>query len=711
MMRGARSPSLGLALVSLLSALLILPCVLHADTEQTNPADPLIEHVQVTATRIPQETGTTPASVTVITGEELRRRGAYDLRTALLLAAGIDVAPGGDGGPASSVPELWGLREFDAFLLTVDGVPSGGAFNPALATLDLTDVDRIEVLRGSAPVIYGATSFVGVINVIHGGAGEGRSTLRAAGGSYGSGSLGWHSDLPTWSGVRSWVNADATQMGFSDSRTEYQRGHLRWENSRLLGSGAVRFGLDGTWLRQDPASPHPREGTELSSQVPLDANHNPRGSHLDDNRYTVDASYEHKLQPGTWSSILSVSHSDQNILRGFLTDLTGATPDANGQRETIPTLDVYFDSHVALVPHPRLDLVAGIDHLHGRGDAQGGDFDYFVNLDGRGTPAGDDLPNQSRVHIQDRREFSGLYGQTCWRPSDRWNLVLGIRLNRTAESRSTDALEFSTGTHEVGEDHRSLLRGGGFAGFTWTAWTQGEDALHLYANYRNTFKPAAIDFGLDADPETLAPETADSYEAGLKGHLLGNRLALELSAFRMDMENLVVSQNVGGVPTLINAGSERFRGVELSAGVRLRSDLYWRTSYSLHDARFVDFVTDFGGVSTQLGGNRLEMSARNMAATELMFTRAQGWQGSLEANWVGSRFLNRRNTALAPDYLTWSAGLGYRMRSVEIRLDGYNLNDQRPPVSESELGDAQYYRLPARRIELSARWLLGSRNP
>ena len=105
------------------------------------------------------------------------------------------------------------------------------------------------------------------------------------------------------------------------------------------------------------------------------------------------------------------------------------------------------------------------------------------------------------------------------------------------------------------------------------------------------------------------------------------------------------------------------------------------------------------------------MSARNMAATELMFTRAQGWQGSLEANWVGSRFLNRRNTALAPDYLTWSAGLGYRMRSVEIRLDGYNLNDQRPPVSESELGDAQYYRLPARRIELSARWLLGSRNP
>jgi len=39
-----------------------------------------------------------------------------------------------------------------------------------------------------------------------------------------------------------------------------------------------------------------------------------------------------------------------------------------------------------------------------------------------------------------------------------------------------------------------------------------------------------------------------------------------------------------------------------------------------------------------------------------------------------------------------------------------NLNDQRPPVAESELGDAQYYLLPARRVEVSARWLLGG-NP
>ena len=51
------------------------------------------------------------------------------------------------------MPAIWGLRELDAFLLVVDDVPWGGAFNPALTALDLHDVERIEVMRGAAPVV------------------------------------------------------------------------------------------------------------------------------------------------------------------------------------------------------------------------------------------------------------------------------------------------------------------------------------------------------------------------------------------------------------------------------------------------------------------------------------------------------------------------------------------------------------------------------
>src|SRR6185295_17042440 len=77
------------------------------------------ERVEVTATRVPEPPEEVPTAIEVFTGEELRARGTRDLRSALALAIGIDIAPGGDGGPASAVLEIWGLKELDAFLLVI----------------------------------------------------------------------------------------------------------------------------------------------------------------------------------------------------------------------------------------------------------------------------------------------------------------------------------------------------------------------------------------------------------------------------------------------------------------------------------------------------------------------------------------------------------------------------------------------------------------
>jgi len=46
-------------------------------------------------------------------------------------------------------------------------------------------------------------------------------------------------------------------------------------------------------------------------------------------------------------------------------------------------------------------------------------------------------------------------------------------------------------------------------------------------------------------------------------------------------------------------------------------------------------------------------------------------------------------------------GLGYHLARWEVRIDGRNLTDRRDPISESELGDAQYYRLPSRRFDVT----------
>ena len=92
------------------------------------------EIVEVTATRLPQDPIEVPASVRSSTGTISERLQIRTLPDALPLTMGVTVAPGGDGGPAGSVPEMMGLREFDAFPAGRGRrVPWGGAYNtPAL---------------------------------------------------------------------------------------------------------------------------------------------------------------------------------------------------------------------------------------------------------------------------------------------------------------------------------------------------------------------------------------------------------------------------------------------------------------------------------------------------------------------------------------------------------------------------------------------------
>ena len=604
---------------------------------QTPPPVPPAAVVEVTATRFPEDPAKVPASITVLTARELAERGATDLRGALGLLAGVAIAPGGDGGPAGSVPEFWGLKEFDAFLLVVDGVPWGGAFNPALSTLSLEGVERIEIQRGAAPVMYGATSFVGVIHVIRGLPSDVKGSARLSAGSHGSFGGAISLRLPAGAATDSTLTVDHDTQGFEDPRTGFKRTHLLWRNRVQALEGVFRFDLEGTTTDQQPASPFPRVGRALTDQVPVDANHNPAGAFLDDRRFTFTTGYDRTLDPTLlWSTTLSVSRARQDAFRGFLTEVSSVDPNAHGFRERIDLTDIYFDTHLTWTAASALKVVAGLDHLHGQGRGRGGDFDYVVNLDGSGAPGAAALPSQAAIRIDDQRAFSGLYAFAQWQVAPRLVVEAGLRLTRAEETRRTATLEFASGTLEGGFDARTTTRLGGSAGATWTAWQRGEDRVNFYAGLRSTFKPAAIDFGLDSGAQILRPETATSYDLGLKADLLGRRLTLELSTFLMDFENLVVPQTVAGSPVLVNAGTERFQGVEASAAWRFSHDLAARLAYSYHDARFRDYAKDFGdGTLTQLAGRRLEMSPYHLGGLGLAYAPARGLVATAELNYVG----------------------------------------------------------------------------
>jgi iron complex outermembrane receptor protein len=699
-------PKLILALVSGMVVVTGAPS-LWAQSKRSTEAQPAgSATIEVTATRFPEDPAKVPASITVYSAKELSDRGATDLRSALALAAGVFIAPGGDSGPASSVPEFWGLKEFDAFLLVVDGVPWGGAFNPALSTLSLEGVERIEVQRGAAPVLYGATSFVGVIHVIRSLPENAQGAARLTLGSHGSGGAGVSLRLPSWSGVDSSLIADHDKQGFDDPRTSFTRNHLLWRNRMQAENGVFRFDLEGTAVDQQPASPFPRVGTSLTDQVPLDANHNPAGAFLNDRRLTFTTGYDRVLDKATlWTTTLSASRARQDAFRGFVTDVSTTDPNAHGFRERIDLTDVYLDSHLTWTQEASLKVVVGLDHLHGQGIGRGGDFDYSAHLDGSNPPSGALLPNQADIRIDDRRDFSGLYLFAQWQATRRLVFEAGVRLTRADEARQTSTLDFTSGTLDGGSDHKTTTRLSGSAGATLTVWQEGEDRLNVFTGIRTTFKPSAIDFGLDSGAQILAPETAISYDLGLKAELMGRRLALEVSAFLMDFQNLVVPQSAGGLPTLTNSGSSRFQGIEGSAAYRITDDLNARAAYSYHDSRFRDYQKDFGdGTLTQLAGKRLEMSPYHLGGLGLAYAPANGLLATAEMIYVGAVFLDQRNTAPTGGYATYAASLGWRERAWDFRLGGQNLTDRRKPVSESELGDAQYYILPGRQLKASVRY-------
>jgi iron complex outermembrane receptor protein len=459
------------------------------------------------------------------------------------------------------------------------------------------------------------------------------------------------------------------------------------------------------WLDQDPASPHPREGSQLSDLVPLDANHNPEGAFLDERRLQLGAAFERPAGSAAWSTRLAFTGSRGHDLRGFLADLADVPHNATGFRRDLDLSEVYLDSHLAWTG--RLEAVAGVDWIRGGGEATGGAFDYTVRLDGSGAPAGDTLVPDATTRIESRRDFVGAYGLLAWQPLRVLRLEGGLRLNVTSEKR--EAGSGAEPSSNESDNERTDVRPSGSVGAVLTAWSRGADTVRVYANYRDTFKPAVFDFGVgeaerggEEGEKLLEPETAKSGDAGLKGRLAGGRLDVEVSGFLMDFDNLVVARTVDGLPGLENAGRSRFKGVEASAAWRLRSGLSLRGAWSWHDARFRDYVAEFDGVPTQLAGKRLEMSPIQIASAGVLWAPARRLVASMALRYVGSRYLNKRNTALADAYTTLDAALGWRAGRCEVRVDGRNLTDERPAVAESELGDAQYYRLTARDVRLTA---------
>jgi iron complex outermembrane receptor protein len=648
----------------------------------------------VTATRIPEPVDQIPADISVVSGNEVAARDAWDMASALMLVPGVEAPPGGDAGPSSAVPAFWGLHEFDAFLLVVDGVPWGGAFNPAITTLDLTDIERIEVLKGAAPVMYGATSFVGVVNAIHYPAGEAANEADLAYGTYGSIRGSASLALPQLGSYRQSLAIDGQTLGFADVRESLSDEHVLYRTDIDVGAGQLRTDADLSFVHDVPPSPVIREGAALTTLTPINANFNPADAKIDENKYHLAVGYSQPSSWGAWDSLGSFAYSEITDIRAFLhPDLSG-TGDTQNQRRYIE--DGYLDTHLTNTFSRDATLIVGTDLLYGLGrqTTLNGNDAYTVPLDGSVLPPPTtSVPINEIGTVYDRRIFAGQYAQIDWKPNTQWDVLSGIRLNEAYEHKISS--DFTLPPPQLVSEgvSKTMLRASETIGVSYRLWAVGKEEAVIYADFRNAFKPSAIDFGPDYTPDLLSPETAQSYEVGLKGAVEGGRLTYQGELFLMNFNNLVVATPSG---SLANAAAEKLQGIELESRFQLTSNLTLAGNASYHNAHFAQYLFFDGESTVDVAGRQLPLSPHVLASGGILYTPKERFGATFIANYVGRRFLDEENIAPVGGYVSIAASISYSVEHYCVTLEGSNLTNQRPPVSASEFGSQSFYLLPAR---------------
>ncbi len=170
--RKSRRPSL---LGRVLAALAVL-VVFHPALAQPSDAplsemdlEDLLSVSVVSASNALEALPEAPATVIVITRKEIRDRGYADLSEVLEDLPGMEIIR--PFGPTYVKNYLRGFRNTigDPFLVLLDGIVLNHLyFNTAdvIATLPLSNVERVEAVYGPASSVYGANAFMGVINVI-----------------------------------------------------------------------------------------------------------------------------------------------------------------------------------------------------------------------------------------------------------------------------------------------------------------------------------------------------------------------------------------------------------------------------------------------------------------------------------------------------------------------------------------------------------------
>jgi vitamin B12 transporter len=166
-----------------------LPCSLLLAAPEAGAQDRAIvlRPITITATRLPTPENEVGSTVTVITAEEIERKQHRTISDVLREVPGLNLVQ--SGGPGAFTSVFTRGTNPNHTLVRIDGIEVGDPSTPTgdfdFAHLLVSDVDRIEVLRGPQSGLYGANALGGVIDVrTRKGSGKPQFTGTVEGGSF-----------------------------------------------------------------------------------------------------------------------------------------------------------------------------------------------------------------------------------------------------------------------------------------------------------------------------------------------------------------------------------------------------------------------------------------------------------------------------------------------------------------------------------------------
>ncbi|MDQ6717423.1 MAG: TonB-dependent receptor, partial [Gemmatimonadota bacterium] len=290
-------------------ALTFAPLLLHAQSADTSHLQPVV----VSATK-GDNPGALTQAVTVITGADLRARGVTRVTDALREVPGAALVQSGSFGSLTSLFLRGG--ESRSTKVLIDGVPvnaPGGYFDLSHLTTD--NIDRIEVVRGPASVLYGADAVSGIVQIFTRNAGVGvrhDASLRA--GTYGTREgdasvAAGDSNLGVTLGG-GWHATD----GIVPFNNQYSNGTL----SSSLRASSATFGEAALSARYTTADYHYPQDFQA---LPSDSN-----AHRVQHRFTVGVNGSRRLSPGAEARLILASNDVRDITEDVAVPFGGKAP-------------------------------------------------------------------------------------------------------------------------------------------------------------------------------------------------------------------------------------------------------------------------------------------------------------------------------------------------------------------------------------------------